>query len=326
MPIAFVTGGTGFIGSHLVPALLERGFEVRCLHRPPSNLQWLPLDHIHLFVMDPKKPFDFSVALKDVDIVLHLAGLTKGRNLPEYEETNVGLTRQLLDAIRLHAPNLKRLIVTSSQAAAGPGKPGETKNECSECSPVTFYGESKLAAEHLLAEYPEIPKVVLRPASVYGPRDQDVLLLVKTIRNGLAPIIGSRKRLLTWLHVADLVQAFLLAAESPKALGETYFVTDGNIYTWTDTQAAIEKVLGRKALGIPIPLPVVFALAAISDTWSRLTGALTIFNLNKCKEIVEQNWGCSSDKIQQDLGYKPRFGLEEGLRDTIAWAKTNGWL
>jgi dihydroflavonol-4-reductase len=261
-----------------------------------------------------------------VDLVFHLAGVTKAPNLKAYQETNVGLTRQLLDAIRVHAPRLRRLIVTSSQAAAGPGAPGQVKEEGSECRPVTYYGASKLAAERLLADYPDIPTVVLRPASVYGPRDHDVLLLIKTIRRGLAPIIGSPDRRLTWVHVADLVQAFLLAAESPEAVGQTYFVTDGRIYTWRETQAAIEKVLGRKAVSMQIPMPVVYLLAAISDGWARLTGSLTIFNLNKCKEIVEQNWGCSSGKIQRDLGYRVRFGLEDGLNDTLAWAKTAGWL
>ncbi|MBN1595706.1 NAD-dependent epimerase/dehydratase family protein [candidate division FCPU426 bacterium] len=326
MAIAFVTGASGFIGSHLVPALLERGFEVRCLIRPPSNLQWLPLDRISLFTADPVVPFDFSQALQGVDIVFHLAGVTKTLYEKEYQENNVNLTRRLLDAIRLHAPGLRRLVITSSQAAAGPSAPGQVKDEGSECRPVTYYGASKLDAERLLAHYPDIPTVILRPASVYGPRDRDVLLLIKTIRRGLAPVIGSPDRCLTWVHVADVIQAQLLAAESPQAAGQTYFVTDGHMYTWRETQAAIEKILGRKALSLPIPMPVVYILAAISDVWARLTGSISIFNLNKCKEIVEQNWGCSCDKIRCDLCYRARFGLEDGLRDTIAWAKTEGWL
>jgi dihydroflavonol-4-reductase len=326
MAVAFVTGASGFIGSHLVEALLGRGFEVRCLVRPTSKLQWLPLDRIRLFTIEHAADFDFSEALDGVDFFFHMAGATKARNLKEYLENNVALTRRLLDAVSIHAPLLRRVVITSSQAAAGPAAPGQIKTEDSVCEPVTHYGASKLAAERLRAHFPHLPIVVLRPTSVYGPRDRDVLLLLKTIQGGLAPVIGSANRRLTWVHVADVVQAQLLAAEAPQAAGQTYFVTDGQIYTFRETKAIIENVLGRKALSVPIPLPLVYILAAFSEAWARLTGATTIFNLNKVKELAEQNWGCSSDKIQQELGYKPRFGLEEGLKDTLAWAKSAGWL
>lgn len=326
MAVAFVSGASGFIGSHLVPALLDRGFEVRCLVRPPTNLQWLPLDRITLFTADPEIPFDFSQSLEGVEVIFHLAGVTKARNLKEYRENNVDLTRRLLEAVRLHAPHLRRLVLASSLAAAGPAAPGQVKIEGAECNPLTFYGISKLEAERLLPDYPEIPSVILRFSSVYGPRDRDVLLIVKTIHNGLAPVIGNPDRRLTWIHAADAVQALLLAAESPHAAGQTYFVNDGHVYTWRETQAAIEKILGQKALTVRIPLPVLYTLAAFSEGWGRATGALTIFNFNKCREIAEQNWASSSEKIQRELGFKPRFDLEAGLKDTIAWAKTSGWL
>jgi nucleoside-diphosphate-sugar epimerase len=216
--------------------------------------------------------------------------------------------------------------MTSSQSAVGPGAPGETPDESAVCRPLTYYGKSKLAAERLLALYPAVPSVILRPVSVYGPRDRDVLTLLKSIRRGLAPVIGSLDRRLTFVYVTDLVQALLLAAEAPQAVGQTYFVTDGQVYTWREFKAASEKVLGRHALSLPIPPAVVYALAALSDAWSRLTGKTTIFNLNKAKEIVEQNWGCSSEKLQRDLGYHPQYPLERGLQDTLAWAQTAGWI
>jgi dihydroflavonol-4-reductase len=326
MAKVFVTGATGFIGSHLVEALLALGHEVRCLVRPTSNLQWLPQDRVRFYPLNTNTAESFAEVLRDVDRVFHLAGATKARSLAEYQRNNVNLTRQLLEAIKRYAPRLDRLVMVSSQSAAGPAAPGETPDESVVCRPVTHYGESKLAAERLLALYPKVPSVILRPVSVYGPRDRDVLTLVKCVQRRFAPIIGSRDRRLTFVHVADLVQALLLSAESPRAVGQTYFVTDGRVYTWRETQAIIENILQRRAVAVPVPAPLVWLLAALSEGWSRVTGRSTIFNLNKVKELVEQNWGCSGEKLQKDLGYAPRYDLEAGLRHTVAWARQTHWL
>ncbi len=326
MAKVFVTGATGFIGSHLVEALLAQGHEVRCLVRPTSNLQWLPRDRVRFYPVNTSTAEGFAEVLGGVDRIFHLAGATKARSLAEYQRNNVNLTRQLLEAAKRYAPRLDRLIMVSSQSAAGPSAPGETPDESVVCRPVTQYGESKLAAERLLALYPQVPTVVLRPVSVYGPRDRDVLTLVRCVQRRFAPIIGSRDRRLTFVHVADLVQALLLAADSVQALRQTYFVTDGRVYSWRETQAIIERVLGRRALTVPVPPPLVWLLAGLSEGWSRVTGRPTIFNLNKVKELVEQNWGCSGEKLQKDLGYVPRYDLETGLRQTVAWAQRTGWL
>jgi dihydroflavonol-4-reductase len=322
----FITGATGFIGSHLVEALVAQDHEVRCLIRPTSQLQWLPRDRVKFFPLNTSAAEDFADVLRGVDTVYHLAGATKARSLADYQKHNVNLTRQLLEAIKRYAPHLRRLIMMSSQAAAGPAAPGETPDENVVCRPVTHYGESKLAAERLLALYPRIPSVVLRPVSVYGPRDRDVLTLVNCVLHRFAPVIGSRDRRLTFVYVADLVSALLLAAESPQAVGQTYFVTDGGVYTWRETQAVIEKILQRRALAVPVPAPLVWTLAWLSETWSRVTRRPTIFNMNKVKELMEQNWGCSSEKIRKDLGFAPRYPLEAGLRLTVAWARQAKWL
>ncbi len=326
MAKVFVTGATGFIGSHLVEALLAEGHEVRCLVRPTSNLQWLPQDRVRFFPLNTSDAESFADVLKGVDWVFHLAGATKARSLAEYQRNNVNLTRQLLEALKRFAPRLERLIMVSSQSAVGPGAPGETPDESVVCRPITHYGESKLAAERLLALYPRVPSVILRPVSVYGPRDRDVLALVKCIQRRFAPVIGSRDRRLTFVHVADLVQALLLAAGSDRAIGQTYFVTDGRVYTWRETQAILERVLQRRALAVPVPPLLVWLLAGLSEGWSRLLRRPTIFNFNKVRELVEQNWGCSGEKLQKELGYAPRYDLESGLRHTVSWARQAGWL
>jgi len=326
MSVVFVTGATGFIGSHLVEALVERGHEVRCLIRQTSNLQWLPKEKIRFFPLNTSTAESFSDVLHGVDIVFHLAGATKARNPTEYQKHNVTLTRQLLEGIKLYAPDVKRFVMASSQAAAGPAAPGQTPDETIICRPITHYGQSKLAAERLLALYPTIPCVILRPVSVYGPRDHDILTLVKCINRRLAPIIGSLDRRLTFVHVLDLVQALILAADAPQAVGQTYFVTDGSVYTWREIKTLLENILNRRSVSVRVPQSLIWLLAGCSEAWSRFTGVPTIFNFNKVREIVEENWSCTSEKLQTDLGFSPKFSLEEGLRDTIAWARQSGWL
>lgn len=325
MTVTLVTGATGFIGSHLVESLAAEGQEIRCLVRPGSNLRWLPQGAVRLFTT-PSALEGFAEAMRGVEVVYHLAGATKARSLAEYQHHNVTLTRRLLDAVAAHAPGLRRFVMVSSQAAAGPGAPGQVPDESVVCRPLTHYGESKLSAERLLALYPGIPGVILRPVSVYGPRDRDVLGLIKGFDRGFAPVIGSLDRRLTFVFVEDLVRALRLAAESPAAVGQTYFVSDGQVYTWREVLAVMKRVLGHSAWAVQVPAPVVWTLAAVSELVSRLIRRPTIFNFNKVREILEQNWSCTSGKLQAELGFTPGVGLEDGLRRTVAWARQAGWM
>jgi nucleoside-diphosphate-sugar epimerase len=321
-----ITGATGFIGSHLANTLVEAGEEVRCLIRSTSNLRWLPGERLRLFTVDASRRRAMEEALEGVDVIYHLAGATKARNLEEYQKHNVTLTRELLESALSTAPNLRRFVMISSQSAAGPAPLGETPGEELVCRPITHYGQSKLAAERLLGLFPKIPSVILRPVSVYGPRDKDVLGLIQMVHRGFAPVIGSLDRRLTFVHVEDLVASMRLAASDPRAIGQTYFVTDGRVYTWREVKSLLESLLGRKAVTLKIPEPIIWVLAAVADVWTRFRGVPSIFNLNKVHEILAQNWGCSGEKLHSELGFVPRHTLESGLRQTIAWAKQAGWL
>ncbi|MEW6517584.1 MAG: NAD-dependent epimerase/dehydratase family protein [candidate division FCPU426 bacterium] len=325
MAETLVTGATGFIGSHLVESLLADRHAVRCLVRRTSNPRWLPVDRVRLVQADLESGEGLDAALAGVEVVFHLAGATKALSRREYQASNVAATRRLLAAVARNAPHLKRFVFLSSQAAAGPAPAAQVRDESHACSPLTHYGASKLEAERVLAEHPEIPAVVLRSVSVYGPRDRDMLELVKPFRRGFAPVIGQADKRLTFVHVADLVQALRLAAEHPAAVGQTYFVTDGRQYNWAEVKAVLERVAGRRARSLRIPLPAVWLVAAAAGAWARITGRPSILNLNRFREFRAANWSCSSEKLQRELGFKPRFDLETGLRETVAWARENRW-
>jgi nucleoside-diphosphate-sugar epimerase len=261
-----------------------------------------------------------------VDVVFHLAGATKALRLDEYQASNVAATEHLLRAASRNAPQLKRFVFLSSQAAAGPSPGAQVRDENQECGPLTHYGASKLAAERLFPAHPDIPYVILRSVSVYGPRDRDMLELLKPFQRGFAPVIGQADKRLTFVHVADLVRALRLAAEHPAAVGQTYFVTDGHQYDWPAFQAICERVVGRRARSVRIPLPLVWAAALAAGAWAHLTGKPSIINLNRFPEFRAANWSCSSDKLQRELGFRPQIDLETGFRQTVAWARENHWI
>lgn len=326
MSEVLITGATGFIGSHLAESLLADGHAVRCLVRKTSNLRWLPADRVRLHPASLETGEGLEEALSGVEQVFHLAGATKALSPREYQASNVDATEQLLRAAGRSAPRLKRFVFLSSQAAAGPAEGTQVRDESQACNPLTHYGASKLAAERLFPGHPEIPYVILRSVSVYGPRDRDVLEILKPFRLGLAPVIGQADKRLTFVHVDDLVRALRLAADHPAAIGRTYFVTDGRQYDWPALKAVCERVMGRRALSVRIPLPVVWAAALAAGTWARLVGRPSIINLNRFREFRAANWSCSSEKLQQELGYRPRIDLETGLRQTVAWARNQHWI
>ncbi len=321
-----VTGATGFIGSHLVESLLADGHAVRCLVRKTSNLRWLPQNRIrlHLAALETGEGLDAAVA--GADVVFHLAGATKALNPRAYQASNVTATEHLLRTVRRSAPRLTRFVFLSSQAAAGPAEGTHVRDESQACNPLTYYGASKLAAEQLFPAHPEVPYVILRSVSVYGPRDRDVLEILKPFQRGIAPVIGQADKRLTFVHVSDLVRALRLAADHPAAIGQTYFVTDGRQYDWPAVKAICERVMGRRARSVRIPLPVVWIAALAAGAWARLTGRPSILNLNRFREFRAANWSCSSEKLQRELGFRPQVDLETGFRQTVAWAREHHWL
>ena len=326
MAETLVTGATGFIGSHMVESLLADGHAVRCLVRKTSSLRWLPEHRVRLHVANLETGEGLEAALSGVDVIFHLAGATKALRPRDYQAANVTATEHLLRSAGLSAPQLKRFVFLSSQAAAGPAEGTHVRDESQACNPLTYYGASKLAAEQLFSAHPEVPYVILRSVSVYGPRDRDVLEILKPFQRGIAPVIGQADKRLTFVHVSDLVQALRLAADHPAAIGQTYFVTDGRQYDWPAVKAICERVMGRRARSVRIPLAVVWAAALAAGVWARLTGTPSIINLTRFREFRAANWSCSSGKLQRELGFRPQVDLETGFRQTVAWAREHRWL
>lgn len=321
-----VTGATGFVGSHLVEALSPRVAAVRALVRPTSDVTHLDSLRIEHVVGGPEDGAGVAEAMRDVDVVFHLAAATRARGLPEYHAANVEGTRVVVEAALEARPRPGRFIYLSTLAAVGPSTDGPARPYDTP-RPLTSYGETKRAGELVcLAAGSGMDVVVLRPPAVYGPRDRDLLVFFRLASRGLLPLPdGGRDRRLQLIHVTDLAEALIRAGEAPAAHG-IYHVADPQAYAWRDIATLIGRSVGRRARVVPVPATLIRSAAAVSEVFARVTGRPNIFNREKALELLAPGWECDVSRAAEELGFEARIPLPQGLAETAAWYRGQNWL
>lgn len=321
-----MTGGTGFVGSHTVEQLLQRGYTVRCMVRySRPDLGWigkLPVEIVRgsYYSVDTLRP-----ALADVDYVMHIAGVTKAKKDSEYHDGNVLATKNLLEAAT-GFPSLKKFTFVSSLSAAGPSLDGTPLREDAHGVPITTYGVSKLEAEtvcHLYAR--KLPITILRPPAVFGPRDTDILQIFRFVKRGIRPVFGTQKYV-SVVYGPELARAIIEATLSPHTHGETYFVSDPNIYPLDDILLSIARLLGRRTVAVRFPSFVLYSMAALAELALTFSSSAAVLNVEKVRDLLQPFWVCDPSKLKNQTGFETQISLEEGLRATIAWYEEYGWL
>ena len=322
-----VTGANGFVGSHLVEALLKRGYKVRCLVRKTSDISCLVPFDLEYFYGDLFNEEVLKEAVTDVDYIFHSAALVKAKNKGEFYQVNYFGTKNLIELSSKLNPQIKRFIYVSSQAACGPSPEKKPLNENDLPSPVTEYGESKLLGEKAILEYKDkIPITIIRPPAIYGPRDKDVFLFFKAVKRGIKPLFGTGKNYFSLVYVKDLVEGIILATENPMAVGQIYFIADEKPYSYGEADELIQKALNVRAITIRIPIPILTVFACISELACRIKGKAPSFNLDRVKQFKQNFWVCDVSKAKTELGFSARYSLKDGIKETVKWYKENGWL
>tara|TARA_Y100000034_G_C6854719_1_gene388224 strand:+ start:353 stop:1294 length:942 start_codon:yes stop_codon:yes gene_type:complete len=308
-----VTGGTGFVGKHLVKRLVNEGNEVSCLVRQDS--EFLKNLGVSFYKGDINDEI-IKDAVKDKEIIYHLVGIgdvsaTSKEAYEEYKEVNVEGTRSLLEAC-ISNKNLRKIICFSSTAAMGLLK--GSVDETSECNPVTPYQKSKFESEKVILDYYKkynLPVVILRPSMIYGKeaRNSQIFEIYKFIKKGFVPLIGKGDNNVPLVHVSDVVEATLLAGEKGNN-GEVYIITNSEIVTLKQLIRGIKEVSNKKAITIKIPKKVALILA---------------FGIERIKPIITRkriksmttNRIFNTEKAFKEMGWKSKIELKEGISLTL---------
>jgi len=324
-----VTGSTGFIGARMLKYLVGEKERVKVFLRPESQVVALP-DGVEVVRGSFGDMESLGRAVRDVDRIVHLAGVTKALDEAGYDAGNVMPVRNLLAAIRKHNPVLKRFLFVSSLTVAGPASEGIQGVKESDLSrPVSAYGRSKLRAETLCMESSGlIPVTIVRPPAVYGPGDRDVLQVFQMLAKGVLVLAGSSARQrFSMIYVDDLVKGIMAAARSEKAFGRVYYITSSCSWSWDEVIAAARPVLGfTKLYRISLPASLVFFVGTVMGAIGSLQGKPALINRDKVSELLQNYWVCSPEQAQCDLGFTAETTLAEGVEKTLFWYQREGWL
>ena len=322
---AFVTGGTGFIGSHLVEALIKSDVydEVRCLVR--NDEKWLTGLNFRKVSGDLQNLNALSKGLEGVDVLFHIAAIVKAPTKREFTHANVDATENL---VRLaQKKGVKNMVILSSLAAAGPSN-GSPKTEKDPMKPVSMYGESKKEMEARIkkAVTDKDSIKVIRPPAVYGPREDQIFSFFQAFSKGICPIVGDGNNpRVSMVYVSDLVDGIMQAAQKKDTGVHTYFISGEGTHSWNEIRAVTSKVMGKKAIPIKIKPKLVKKAASLIENVASLFGKYPVINKEKANELILE-WTCSSKKAQKELDYEPKVSLAEGISRTIHWYKIHNWL
>lgn len=324
---ALVTGATGFVGSHLVDKLLAKNFEVHCIRRKTSSTKWLDGKNVKYIDGDLFSNQALENAIKEIDYVFHVAGVVKAKNKEGFYLGNYESTKSLLEITYKVNPGLKKFVFVSSLAACGPALTEKPVDENTEPNPITTYGITKLKAEKEIEKYKDkFPVTIIRPPAVYGPRDTEILIYFKTFVKGLNSIIGFDTKYLSLIYVEDLADGIILGAENDMANGQKYFLCLDDAYNWDEIGAITSKLLDKKAFKIRLPHSVVYSVGYLAELFSTFSRKPATLNIEKCKDITQLRWICSNEKAKKELGFKPKYTLEESFKKTIDWYKEMKWI
>lgn len=324
----FVTGGTGFVGAHLVKALRARGDTVTALARRPALAEQLGWgSDVRLVRGDLADAAALREGCAGVDIVYHVAGQIAARNAAEFMACNRDGTANVLEAAR--DGGARRVLFVSSLAVAGPTTPGHPIDETRAPAPVTDYGRSKLAAEVLVrAMPPSLPWTIVRPPVVYGEWDRGTLKIFQLARRGVVPVFGDGSQELSVIHAEDLAQSLIAAATSQAAVGRVYFAAHPTVTTSRALVLAAGKALGRDRPPRILPVPALVARGVLwaAGTLAHIAGRASLLSADKGNEYLAPAWTCRSDALTRDTGWRAQVDLDEGLRRAANWYREVGWL
>ena len=303
--IAAITGGTGFVGKHLITALIDQGYQINALTRRPQpeteNINWIEGDLDNIPSLERLS--------QNADVFFHLAGLIKARNSSDFQQVNRNSVTTLLDVLHKsgHRPHF---ILLSSLAARE--------------RHLSAYAESKRQGEEILQKFAgDIPWTILRPPGVYGPEDMETLKIFKAIASRIAPMPGGLTNRSSWIFGPDLAQAMIAVARSKNCFHQILDVDDGtkNGYSMQDIYATASNILNIKPLPFVVPKIILKNTARMNVLFSTLFNYIPMVTPDKVNELCFPDWICRGPHVTDMTEWKPQTTLKSGFDLTLKWYK-----
>ena len=325
-----VVGAGGFIGGFIASRGLELGMDVTVAVRETTSRRYLTDPRLRFLVLDYDTPGALKNALADFvsaegnpprwDYIIYNLGATKCVNFADFNRINYLYLRDFIDALRHTSLMPDRLLYMSSLSALGPGdeKGYEPLTNRTIPQPNTRYGVSKIKAETFLETCPDVPWTIFRPTGVYGPHEQDYLMMIKSIDSHWDFGVGFRRQMLTFIYVDDLVNAMFDALDAEAALRHKYIISEPRTYTQKEFRTIVSKALGgRRVIPVKLPMWAVYAASYVAEKWATAKGKASTLNRDKFKIMKQRNWTCSVEDAVRDFGFNPQFSLERGVEATV---------
>ena len=318
-----VTGATGFVGSHLVAALCRAGAQVSCLVRAQARLADLRDAGCTVVEGDLDSARALSDLVQRAEVVYHVAGQVAAADEAGFLRVNRDGTARVVEAAR-QAP-LRRFVYVSSLSVSGPAARGAPLADTDQAAPVTPYGRSKQAGEEVVRSS-GLPFTILRPPAVYGPADRQFLRLFRLARTGLLPLLGDGEQELSLVHVHDLAEGAIAAAESPVCAQGTYHVTHPEVVTQRTLVETIGAAVGTRVRAVPLSQGLVRQVLRASGLWARFTRRPSLLSPDKADEFLAPAWTCSAAGLRRDAFWTADIPMRAGIAETALWYRSAGWL
>ncbi|MDE6823153.1 MAG: NAD(P)-dependent oxidoreductase [Duncaniella sp.] len=317
-----IVGAGGFIGGFIARESLSRGYETWCAVRESTSRRYLTDPALNFITLDYDDTDKLRAALegKKWDYIVYNLGATKCVNFSDFNHINFTYLRNFCEALIANDQVPERFLYISSLSAIGPGdeKTYAPLNGSMIPNPNTRYGVSKIKAETFLQTLPAtFPWIILRPTGVYGPHEQDYLMMIKSIDSHFDFGVGFRRQMLTFIYVEDLARAIFDALEKAP-VHHKYIISEPRAYSQAEFRRIVAKELGR-SLVIPVRLPL-WALkiaCVVSEKYGAAKLQAVTLNTDKYKIMAQRNWNCDIIDAERDFGFRPQINLEEGIRRTV---------
>ena len=334
MKKVLVVGAGGFAGGFLVEEGLRRGYEVYAGVRETTSREYLTDPEIRFVVFDFDNPENLQEAIKKAlpegekwEWIVYNLGATKALSFSDFSRINYEYLKDFLSALKAAEKIPEKFLLMSSLSVHGPRheKDGEKFTEKDIPAPNTRYGASKLKAEMLL-NMESIPYIIFRPTGIYGPRDKDYFLMLKTISKGFDFSAGYKRQLLTFIYVEDLTRAVYDALEKAPT-GNVYLISEDRAYTQKEYRKIAAAALGKKGIfSVPLPLMAVKIVSKIAEKWGVARMMPSTLNSDKYNIMAQRNWDVDISKAKKDFGFRPEVNLEQGIKNSIEWYRQKNWL